>query len=152
MPLNHDPDAPKLPPGDWLVRSSTQPTCRHCHRTITLRSPTLEEIEEDHLTPDAPGWAGDGRDGLPFYCASRPLGSCSLLHEPEEDRLAEVLTLREEGSARRDRPGEPLESGFQFRPGTGLSTDGRRRVLDKMDSVDAARRRAARDALTAYIG
>ena len=52
-------------------------------------------------------------------------------------------------------PGEVLESGFRFRPvgpEGSLSGDARRRVMEKMDGVEAARRRAARDALTAHIG
>jgi hypothetical protein len=48
-------------------------------------------------------------------------------------------------------PGEPLESGFEFRPRRGLSAEALRRVFDKMDSVDEARRIAARDSRTAYI-
>ncbi len=54
-------------------------------------------------------------------------------------------------------PGEPLESGFRFRksrdaPGGMLSKEARQRVIAKMDSVDQARLRAARDGHTAYIG
>ena len=54
-------------------------------------------------------------------------------------------------------PGEPLDSGFRFRksrdvPGGVLSKEARQRVIDKMDSVDQARLRAARDGHTAYIG
>ena len=54
-------------------------------------------------------------------------------------------------------PGEVLESGFRFRPARtvpegSLSTDARRRVTEKMDSVDEARLRAAKDGHTAYIG
>lgn len=54
-------------------------------------------------------------------------------------------------------PGEVLESGFRFRPARtvpegNLSADARRRVIEKMDSVDEARLRAAKDGHTAYIG
>ncbi len=54
-------------------------------------------------------------------------------------------------------PGEVLESGFRFRPArtvpeARLSADARRRVIEKMESVDEARLRAARDGHTAYIG
>lgn len=54
-------------------------------------------------------------------------------------------------------PGEALESGFRFRPAGSipqgsLSADARRRVIDKMDSVDEARLRAAKDGHAAYIG
>ena len=54
-------------------------------------------------------------------------------------------------------PGEVLESGFRFRrarevPEGRLSEDARKRVIEKMDSVDEARLRAARDGHTAYIG
>ena len=51
-------------------------------------------------------------------------------------------------------PGEPLDSGFDFRPArtVRLSAEALRRVIEKMDSVDEARLRAARDGHTAYIG
>jgi hypothetical protein len=54
-------------------------------------------------------------------------------------------------------PGEPLESGFEFRPARTvrqgrLSVEALRRVIDKMDSVEEARLRAARDGHSAYIG
>ncbi len=54
-------------------------------------------------------------------------------------------------------PGEPLESGFEFRPARTvrqgrLSAEALRRVIEKMDSVEEARLRAARDGHTAYIG
>jgi hypothetical protein len=54
-------------------------------------------------------------------------------------------------------PGEALESGFRFRrprdvPEGRLSDEARQRVIEKMDSVDEARLRAARDGHTAYIG
>jgi hypothetical protein len=54
-------------------------------------------------------------------------------------------------------PGEPLESGFRFRPAravpeAGLSDEARARVREKMDSVDEARLRAAREGHTAYVG
>ena len=54
-------------------------------------------------------------------------------------------------------PGEPMGSGFRFRPARAvpqgsLSGDARRRVIEKMDSVDEARLRAAKDSRTAYIG
>lgn len=54
-------------------------------------------------------------------------------------------------------PGEVLESGFRFRPVRTvregrLSDEARRRVIEKMDSVDEARLRAAKDGHTAYIG
>jgi hypothetical protein len=54
-------------------------------------------------------------------------------------------------------PGEALESGFRFRPAreapeARLSAEARRRVIEKMDSVDEARLRAARDGHTAYVG
>ena len=53
-------------------------------------------------------------------------------------------------------PGEVLESGFRFRPARtvperSLSADARQRVIEKMDSVDEARLRAAKDGHTAYI-
>ena len=54
-------------------------------------------------------------------------------------------------------PGEPLESGFEFRPARAvpearLSDDARERVLRKMESVDKARLRAAQEGHTAYVG
>jgi hypothetical protein len=54
-------------------------------------------------------------------------------------------------------PGEALDSGFRFRPARSvsqgrLSDEARRRVIEKMDSVDEARLRAAKDGHTAYIG
>lgn len=50
-------------------------------------------------------------------------------------------------------PGEPLESGFEPTVRQGrLSAEAMRRVIEKMDSVDEARLRAARDGHTAYIG
>lgn len=54
-------------------------------------------------------------------------------------------------------PGEPLESGFVFRPASSvpearLSSEARARVFDTIESVDQARLRAARDAHTAYLG
>jgi hypothetical protein len=54
-------------------------------------------------------------------------------------------------------PGEPLESGFRFRaarlvPEAKLSEPARERVLQKMDSVDEARLRAAKEGHTAYVG
>lgn len=54
-------------------------------------------------------------------------------------------------------PGEPLESGFRFRsarlvPEARLSEPARERVLQKMDSVDEARLRAAKEGHTACVG
>jgi hypothetical protein len=54
-------------------------------------------------------------------------------------------------------PGERLESGFRFRPTRAvpeatLSEEARARVLEKMDSVDEARLRAAKEGQTAYVG
>ena len=54
-------------------------------------------------------------------------------------------------------PGEALESGFRFRrvrevPDGLLTNEARQRVIEKMDSVDEARLRAARDGHSAYIG
>ena len=54
-------------------------------------------------------------------------------------------------------PGEAMESGFRFRstrivPEGSLSADALRRVIEKMSSVDEARRRAAGDAHTGVIG
>lgn len=54
-------------------------------------------------------------------------------------------------------PGEVLDSGFRFRPARTvregrLSDEARKRVIEKMDSVDEARLRAAKDGHTAYIG
>jgi hypothetical protein len=54
-------------------------------------------------------------------------------------------------------PGEALDSGFEFRsaqtmPEARLSPEARRRVIEKMESVDEARLRAARDGHTAYVG
>ncbi len=50
-------------------------------------------------------------------------------------------------------PGEPLQSGFEFGPAHEvLSAEARRRVLEKMESVDEARLRAARDGHTSYVG
>jgi hypothetical protein len=56
-----------------------------------------------------------------------------------------------------DLPGEPLDTGFRFRdarsvPEAQLSRDARERVLAKMDSVDEARLRAAKEGQTAYVG
>lgn len=73
-----------------------------------------------------------------------------MLHgmgEPIEPASDTLMTL----------PGEALESGFRFRPARtvpegSLSADARRRVVEKMDSVDEARLRAAKDGHTAYIG
>lgn len=72
------------------------------------------------------------------------LARVSDVSQPGEDELVEL-------------PGEALESGFRFRParsvpGGRLSIEARRRVIEKMDSVDEARLRAARDGHTAYIG
>jgi hypothetical protein len=54
-------------------------------------------------------------------------------------------------------PGKALDSGFRFRPARDvpeaqLSADARARVITKMDSVDEARLRAAKDGHTAYVG
>jgi hypothetical protein len=54
-------------------------------------------------------------------------------------------------------PGEPLDSGFRFRPAREvpeqqLSGEAIDRVLQKMDSVDSARLRAAQEGQTAYVG
>lgn len=54
-------------------------------------------------------------------------------------------------------PGEPLASGFTFKPTRAvpearLSDEARARILAKMDSVDQARLRAAREGHTAYVG
>lgn len=54
-------------------------------------------------------------------------------------------------------PGEVLESGLRFRRARSvqagrLSDEARKRVIEKMDSVDEARLRAAKDGHTAYIG
>lgn len=56
-----------------------------------------------------------------------------------------------------DLPGQPLVSGFRLRrsrdvPEAALSDAARERVFDKMQSVDEARLRAARDGHTAYVG
>jgi hypothetical protein len=55
------------------------------------------------------------------------------------------------------RPGRPLDSGFRFRPARSvpeaeLSPEARARVLEKIESVDEARLRAARDGHTSYVG
>lgn len=54
-------------------------------------------------------------------------------------------------------PGEELPSGFRFRPARDvpeacLSGEALRRVIEKMDSVDRARRRAASYSHSAVIG
>ena len=74
----------------------------------------------------------------------RTLTRMSDSNQPADD---ELVTL----------PGEVLESGFRFRPARTvpegrLSDEARRRVIEKMDSVDEARLRAAKDGHTAYIG
>lgn len=56
-----------------------------------------------------------------------------------------------------DLPGEPLESGFRLRrsrdvPEATLSDAARERVFKKMQSVDEARLRAAKDGHTSYVG
>lgn len=49
-------------------------------------------------------------------------------------------------------PGKPLSSGFRMRPAQPpLSAGALRRVMEKLDSSEAARRRAAADAITAVI-
>lgn len=65
--------------------------------------------------------------------------------------------LDESADKTTDLPGDPLQSGFNFRPAStvreaALPVEARRRVIEKMDSVDEARLRAARDGHTAYIG
>ena len=55
------------------------------------------------------------------------------------------------------RPGEPMGSGFRFRrardvPDVQLSDEARQRVLRKMESVDEARLKAAKEGHTAYVG
>lgn len=54
-------------------------------------------------------------------------------------------------------PGEPLDSGFRFRPSAevpeaALSPEAKARVLAKIESVDAARRLALAESKTAVIG
>ena len=56
-----------------------------------------------------------------------------------------------------EAPGEPMESGFEYRPARDvpeaqLSDEARERVLRKMDSVDEARLKAAKEGHTAYVG
>lgn len=56
-----------------------------------------------------------------------------------------------------DRPGEPLDSGFTFRPASEvpeaqLSPAARARVVAKIENVDDARLRAAQDGHTSYVG
>jgi hypothetical protein len=51
----------------------------------------------------------------------------------------------------------PLRSGFKYRPARDvpdaqLSAEARQRVFDKMESVEDARLRAAKDGHTAYVG
>lgn len=60
---------------------------------------------------------------------------------------------RDAGHVASDLPGEPLQSGFQFHPAHDvLSAEARQRVFEKMESVDEARLRAARDGHTSYVG
>lgn len=71
----------------------------------------------------------------------------TLMSDSDQSAGDELATL----------PGEALQSGFRLRPArtvreARLSDEARRRVLEKMDSVDAARLRAAKDGHTAYIG
>lgn len=54
-------------------------------------------------------------------------------------------------------PGEPLASGFTYGPRSEfpeieLSEEARQRILEKMDSVDEARLRAAESSNRTYIG
>lgn len=52
-------------------------------------------------------------------------------------------------------PGRPLKSGFRFRPADEypvLSPEARQRVLDKIQSVNHARMRAAEQASQSVIG
>lgn len=54
-------------------------------------------------------------------------------------------------------PGRALESGFEYRPVSEfpqlrLGDDARRQVIEKMDSVDAARLRAAETSSSTYVG
>lgn len=54
-------------------------------------------------------------------------------------------------------PGEPLDSGFRFRPASEapeaqLSTEALARVHQMIDSVARARARAAASARTAWVG
>ena len=54
-------------------------------------------------------------------------------------------------------PGRPLDSGFAYKPSSSfpqlhLDQDARNQVLEKMDSVDAARLRAAETSSSTYIG
>lgn len=54
-------------------------------------------------------------------------------------------------------PGRPLESGFAYRPASEfpqlrLRDEARRLVLEKMDSVDDARLKAAETSSSTYIG
>ncbi len=70
-------------------------------------------------------------------------------------RMSDMSQQREDELV--ERPGEALDSGFRFQPARTaregrLSPEARRRVIEKMDSVDEARLRAARDGQTAYIG
>jgi len=59
-----------------------------------------------------------------------------------------------ETSERPEPPGTPLRTGFESgRKGTALlSYEAKQRVLEKMNSVDEARARAAEDSRTAYVG
>jgi hypothetical protein len=54
-------------------------------------------------------------------------------------------------------PGEPLPSGFDYRPASevpeaGLSEEAQARVLKKMASVDEARLKAAEEGRTSHVG
>jgi hypothetical protein len=54
-------------------------------------------------------------------------------------------------------PGEPMISGFCYRPTrevpeARLSDEARERVLRKIESVDEARLKAAKEGHTAYVG
>jgi hypothetical protein len=59
-----------------------------------------------------------------------------------------------DGSERPGPPGSPLATGFESgrKDAARLSDDAKRRVLEKMRSVDEARARAAKDSRTAYVG
>ncbi len=81
--ISDDQEPPTTPPA----------TCRNCGRPTTFRAPTPEERHHDPSTAVevATGWADDGKDGVPFYCPSRPIRSVQdpAMHEPTSPPLSD---------------------------------------------------------------
>jgi hypothetical protein len=79
--------------------------------------------------------------------------NCGGDYEP----LGDPWVHSETGTRKCPLPGRPLPSGFDYRPADEfpeltLSPEARKRVLDKMDSVAEARRRAWETADRTVVG